>query len=102
MKYDACKSLMIWGLSDDLTWRPGKAPLLFNSQLQKKPAYWGVHAALRQFAGEELPNAIEDVEADEVAKAAENYNIVNILGQRVNVMQKGNIYIINGNKYLCK
>lgn len=54
MKYDNCKSLMIWGLSDDLTWRPGKAPLLFDSKLEKKPAYWGVHAALRQAAGQEI------------------------------------------------
>lgn len=101
MKYDACKSLMIWGLSDNLTWRPGKSPLLFNSSLEKKPAYWGVHAALRQFAGEDL-TGVEEIDADESTAHDDDYRIVNLQGQRVNVMQKGNIYIINGRKYLHK
>lgn len=104
MKYDNCKSVMIWGLSDDLTWRQGKRPLLFDGKLAKKPAYWGVHAALRQAAGSELTGieSIEDIDNTKSITDNDTYAIYNLSGQRVHVMQKGKIYIINNKKALYK
>ncbi|MCL1899158.1 MAG: endo-1,4-beta-xylanase, partial [Promicromonosporaceae bacterium] len=31
----------VWGLHDGRSWRGDRAPLLFNSRLQAKPAFWG-------------------------------------------------------------
>ncbi len=35
-------SVTFWGISDDLSWRTGKYPLLFDSSLNPKEAYYGV------------------------------------------------------------
>lgn len=42
-----CPEMLIWGISDNNSWRQNK-PLLYSSSLQPKPAYYGVHAALRR------------------------------------------------------
>lgn len=100
MRNDNCKSVMIWGLSDDITWRPGKAPLLFTSSLQKKPAYWGVHAALRQAVGENIADEqtdVNDIIAEETTPSLRE-GIYNLQGQRVSTMRPGQIYIINNKR----
>ncbi|MDO4959157.1 MAG: endo-1,4-beta-xylanase [Prevotellaceae bacterium] len=99
MKHDNCKSLMIWGLSDDLTWRTGRKPLLFDSNLQKKPAYWGVHAALRQ-AAEAEASGIEEIGDKCWVSGDSGKAIYNLQGQRVSAFKKGKIYITNGKKYM--
>ena len=96
MKHDNCKSLMIWGLSDDLTWRTGRRPLLFDSNLSRKPAYWAVHAALREAASAEETGNNELKLTNYQNKDA----MFNILGQRVKTLEKGKIYIIDGKKYI--
>ena len=96
MKHENCKSLMIWGLSDDLTWRTGRRPLLFDSNLSRKPAYWAVHAALREAASTEETGNNELKLTNYQNKDA----MFNILGQRVKTLEKGKIYIIDGKKYI--
>ena len=96
MKHENCKSLMIWGLSDDLTWRTGRRPLLFDSNLSRKPAYWAVHAALREAASTEETGNNELQITNYQNKDA----MFNILGQRVKTLEKGKIYIIDGKKYI--
>ena len=96
MKHENCKSLMIWGLSDDLTWRTGRRPLLFDSNLSRKPAYWAVHAALREATSAEETGNNELKLTNYQNKDA----IFNILGQRVKTLEKGKIYIIDGKKYI--
>lgn len=54
MKYDNCNELMIWGLNDSRTWRTGSHPLLYDENNVVKPAYYGVHAAIRQASGSEI------------------------------------------------
>lgn len=44
-----CPDLLIWGLTDDFSWR-GNSPLLYNAAIEPKPAYYGVQAALRTAA----------------------------------------------------
>ena len=96
MKHENCKSLMIWGLSDDLTWRTGRRPLLFDSNLSRKPAYWAVHAALREATSAEETGNNELKLTNYQNKDA----MFNILGQRVKTLEKGKIYIIDGKKYI--
>ena len=43
-----CPCMVIWGLSDNISWRTNSNPLLFASGLVKKPAYYAVRDALRQ------------------------------------------------------
>ena len=35
-------AVQVWGVSDDLSWRAAKYPLLFDKNLQPKPAFWAV------------------------------------------------------------
>lgn len=79
MKHDNCKSLMIWGLSDDISWRTGRHPLLFNANLEKKPAYWGVHAALRQFAAGEIGYPVGDVTCDGTVDVADINAVIAVI-----------------------
>ncbi|HMO11805.1 MAG TPA: endo-1,4-beta-xylanase, partial [Actinotalea sp.] len=48
---DKLYSVTVWGLDDARSWRSEQAPLLFDGQLQAKPAYYGA-------AGAELPARI--------------------------------------------
>lgn len=46
LRNDNCPSMILWGISDNHSWRQNN-PLLFNSSLKPKPAYYNVHAQLR-------------------------------------------------------
>ena len=48
MEADNCNELMVWGLTDAITWRGGSNPLLYDSDLTPKPAYYGLHQGLRE------------------------------------------------------
>lgn len=101
MKYDNCKEFMIWGLSDNLSWIGEQTePLLFDRSLNKKPNYWGVHAALRQADNKEI-TGIEDIDHD-VNGEEIDAPVYNLAGQMVRVMQQGKIYIQNGKKFIAR
>ncbi|CAK4415505.1 unnamed protein product, partial [Aphanomyces euteiches] len=36
---DCCEAFVVWGISDKDSWRASETPLLFNNNLQKKPAF---------------------------------------------------------------
>ena len=44
---DNCPNLMIWGIKDNDSWRSASNPLLYNSGLGKKKAWYAVRSALR-------------------------------------------------------
>ena len=44
---DNCPNLVIWGIKDNDSWRSGSNPLLYNSGLGKKKAWYAVRSALR-------------------------------------------------------
>ncbi len=48
MESGNCNELMVWGLTDAMTWRNGKNPLLYDGNLTPKPAYYGIHAGIRE------------------------------------------------------
>ena len=63
LRNENCPSLLVWGISDNHSWRKN-APLLFNHELKAKPAYYNMHAQLRR-AVEQLPTGIENSQADD-------------------------------------
>ena len=48
MEADNSNELIVLGLTDAMTWRGGRNPLLYDSDLTPKPAYYGLHQELRE------------------------------------------------------
>lgn len=57
-----CRSVLIWGLSDDLSWR-GSNPLLWNASMGRKPAYYAVRQAMKDALSDE-ETGIADIMKD--------------------------------------
>lgn len=101
MKYPNCGMLMIWGLADDMTWRTGTHPLLYDASNQPKPAYWGVHAAVRQLCAEEL--GVDDVpEASAFDRNEVSTPVFDLQGQPVKSLREGMLYLQNGRKFIVR
>lgn len=49
LRNDNCPSMLVWGISDNHSWRQNN-PLLFDAGLKPKAAYYNVHAQLRRAA----------------------------------------------------
>lgn len=92
-QYSNCRSVLIWGLSDDLSWRNNSNPLLWDASLKAKPAYYAIQQSLRNL----IPTAIEEVATPPIRMNTDR--IYNIFGQRVTANTKG-LVIINGKKYI--
>lgn len=60
LRNDNCPSMLVWGISDNHSWRHN-SPLLFDSNLNPKPAYYNVHAQLRLAAERAIADSIGDV-----------------------------------------
>ena len=43
---DQTEAVQVWGLTDNMSWRTGQNPLLFDNNLNPKPAFYGVLEAL--------------------------------------------------------
>ena len=43
--------IIVWGITDDLSWHSSNVPLMFKSDYTKKPAYYGFLEALDEFEG---------------------------------------------------
>lgn len=39
---DQVEAVQVWGLTDDMSWRAGRYPLLFDANRNPKPAFWAV------------------------------------------------------------
>lgn len=73
MNQEHCKSVMIWGLTDDMSWRSSN-PLLFNSSLQAKPAYYATRSMLSTYLTTGVPSIEESIEESSVI-ARDYYSI---------------------------
>ena len=49
MNYGHCESVVVWGVTDDMSWRQGN-PLLFRSTLEAKPAFFALRDVLKEAA----------------------------------------------------
>lgn len=94
LKYDHFPHLIIWGVTDDLSWRGGE-PLLFDSSVTKKPAYWAIRNTLRDYFNTGIDTPLSP------GLQTDNGAIYNIQGQRVSADYRG-IVIQSGKKYLKK
>jgi endo-1,4-beta-xylanase len=53
LKYaDQTEAVQVWGLTDNMSWRTGKYPLLFDSRMNPKPAFFAVAEAAKEHKGE--------------------------------------------------
>ena len=44
-------AIIVWGITDDTSWKSGQVPLLLTNTYKKKPAYYGFLEALNEFEG---------------------------------------------------
>ena len=97
MTVDNCTTVMIWGLKDNDSWRSSN-PLIYDSGLNAKPAYWGVHAALSKTYDE--TTGIQEVRTNSDSSLHDDC-CHDLTGRKVKSPNKG-IYIQNGKKFIVK
>ena len=98
LKNDNCPSMVVWGIKDNDSWRSGSNPLLYDSGMGKKPAWYGVRSALRHRA---LSTGVSEkviVNSDKFATAP----IYDLQGRKVTSLLKPGLYIKNGKKFVVK
>lgn len=82
LRNENCSSMLVWGISDNHSWRKN-APLLFNHELKAKSAYYNVHAQLRK-AVEQLSTGLESPKTDGKPSARLLRTVYyNIMGQEM-------------------
>ena len=94
---DNCPSMVIWGIKDNDSWRTSSNPLLYDSGMGKKKAWYSVRSALRHRT---LAAGIGAVRRDGIATHSTVYTLD---GRRVSAesLQPG-LYIQNGKKIVIK
>ena len=98
LKNDNCPSMVVWGIKDNDSWRSASNPLLYDSGMGKKPAWYGVRSALRHRA---LSTGVSEkviVNSDKFATAP----IYDLQGRKVTSLLKPGLYIKNGKKFVVK
>ncbi len=85
LRNDNCPSMLVWGISDNHSWRENQ-PLLYNSNLQPKPAYYNVHAQLRLAAERHAASIKETVQPPSTAPLLST-TYFNLCGQIVTTPQ---------------
>ncbi|MDL2241997.1 endo-1,4-beta-xylanase [Bacteroidales bacterium OttesenSCG-928-L03] len=78
MNYKHCTGLLVWGITDNLSWRGGD-PLLFNSQLRAKPAFFALRDVLERNA--QTSGMGSDISISE--KQPIDVDVYNLYGQLV-------------------
>ena len=94
---DNCPSMVIWGIKDNDSWRTNSNPLLYDSSMGKKPAWYAVRSALRHRT---LASGIGAICCDGITTHSTVYTLD---GRRVSAesLQPG-LYIQNGRKVVVK
>ncbi|MBO5187647.1 MAG: endo-1,4-beta-xylanase [Prevotella sp.] len=83
LRNDNCPSMLVWGISDNHSWRQNQ-PLLFDSNLKPKPAYYNVHAQLRLAAEKKQEDGISNPACSKDYTAPISVIRMNANGQKVN------------------
>ena len=92
---DNCTSMIVWGIKDNDSWRSAVNPLLYNSGMQPKPAYYAVRSALRHRALQQS-TAVEPL----VAESGSQQYVYSLQGIRMGTNEEWNrlpqgIYVID-------
>ena len=85
LRNDNCPTMLIWGISDNHSWRENQ-PLLYDSSLKPKPAYYNVHAQLR-LAAERYAASIKDTPQALPTAPLLSTTYFNLCGQTVTTPQ---------------
>jgi len=95
LNHDNCPSMVIWGTKDNDSWRSASSPLLYDSGMGKKKAWYAVRSALRH-------RIINDTAIRSLSYQAKTISsIYNLAGQKVDSSYKG-LVIVNGKKVIMK
>ena len=89
--------MIIWGVKDNDSWRSGSNPLLYDSGMGKKKAWYAVRSALRH---RDLVNQQTDIRPA-ISTKVTNGNRYNLAGQKVGTDYIG-IVIVDGKKMMSK
>lgn len=81
LRNDNCPSMLVWGISDNHSWRQN-SPLLFDSSLKPKPAYYNVHAQLRKAAEKAADGIVSPEKPDNGAKIVST-TLYDLSGRRI-------------------
>jgi len=92
---DNCPSMVIWGIKDNDSWRTNSNPLLYDSGMGRKKAWYSVRSALRHRT---LDTGISPESCDRIATHSTVYTLD---GRRVSdTSLKPGLYIKDGKKMI--
>ena len=97
---DNCPSMVVWGIKDNDSWRSGSNPLLYDSGLGRKPAWYALRSALRH------RDLIKSDIAQPLRTVVDSPSVVyDLQGRPVgnsNTPLQPGLYISNGRKWVVK
>ena len=82
LRNDNCPSMLLWGISDNHSWRQN-SPLLFDSNLKPKPAYYNVHAQLRLAAEKADTDGIVSAQQPDNGATIVSTTLYDLSGRRI-------------------
>ena len=95
---DNCPSMVIWGVKDNDSWRTSSNPLLYDSGMGKKPAWYGVRSALRH-----RTLSSTGINLESCNNITMDETIYDLLGRRVKKSSlRPGLYIQGGKKVVIK
>lgn len=109
LKHDHVKNFMVWGLTDDASWKKDKAPLLFKKDLTPKYAFFALRNTLESWAKDHT-TGIDDIVTDQPTELSPYVDVYDITGRLVkhhmersliNSLEPG-LYIIDRRKILVR
>ena len=108
MNYAHCESVVVWGVTDDMSWRQGN-PLLFRSTLEAKPAFFALRDVLEEAAGKVAVGigGIAEGEGPGASPFVDVYDLggrpvaLGILRSRVQSLPRG-VYVVGGRCVVVK
>lgn len=84
LRNDNCPSMLVWGISDNHSWRQN-SPLLFDAGLKPKAAYYNVHAQLRRAAEKADADGIISPKRSTSGAKVVSTTLYDVYGRRVTV-----------------
>ena len=91
---DNCPHMLVWGVKDNDSWRSASNPLLYNSGLSKKPAWYAVRSALRHRSIVTSAMPVHD------RPTTDDGAVYDLHGRRVTTPLRPGLYVRGGRKFV--